>query len=313
MTYLEKKKIGKEVYLYLVKNVRLNGNFKKFRIYIGKGKIDRKELQKLKLKYTGILDERIKIYLVSRDPLLKLLPIKQIKNLEKVKELYKKSYSSLPEEVRAKHYEDFLIRFTYDTNAIEGSTVTLNETKLILLDKITPPNRTLREVREIENHEKAFSYVFNYKNDISRQFILKIHRILTNSVLPDDRSGKFRKVQVIITGAEIIPPKPEFVEKEIEQLIKRYNKHKRKYHPIILASYFHTAFEGIHPFVDFNGRTGRLLLNFILMKRGYPVVDVKYRDRLKYYEALEEAQKSYLKHFVNLVVKYLKEELFRVK
>ena len=313
MTYLEKKKIGKEVYLYLVKNVRLNGNFKKFRIYIGKGKIDRKELQKLKLKYTGILDERIKIYLVSRDPLLKLLPIKQIKNLEKVKELYKKSYSSLPEEVRAKHYEDFLIRFTYDTNAIEGSTVTLNETKLILLDKITPPNRTLREVREIENHEKAFSYVFNYKNDISRQFILKIHRILTNSVLPDDRSGKFRKVQVIITGAEIIPPKPEFVEKEIEQLIKWYNKHKRKYHPIILASYFHTAFEGIHPFVDFNGRTGRLLLNFILMKRGYPVVDVKYRDRLKYYEALEEAQKSYLKHFVNLVVKYLKEELFRVK
>jgi len=313
MTYLEKKKIGKEVYLYLVKNVRLNGNFKKFRIYIGKGKIDREELQKLKLKYTGILDERIKIYLVSRDPLLKLLPIKQIKNLEKVKELYKKSYSSLPEEVRAKHYEDFLIRFTYDTNAIEGSTVTLNETKLILLDKITPPNRTLREVREIENHEKAFSYVFNYKNDISRQFILKIHRILTNSVLPDDRSGKFRKVQVIITGAEIIPPKPEFVEKEIEQLIKWYNKHKRKYHPIILASYFHTAFEGIHPFVDFNGRTGRLLLNFILMKHGYPVVDVKYRDRLKYYEALEEAQKSYLKPFVNLVVKYLKEELFRVK
>jgi len=313
MTYLEKKKIGKEVYFYLVKNVRLNGNFKKFRIYIGKGKINKEELQKLKLKYTKILDGRIRTYLISKDPLLKLLSDEQIKDLEKVKELYKKSYAGLPEEVKTKHHEDFLIRFTYDTNAIEGSTVTLNETKLILLDKIAPPNRTLREVREIENHEKAFGYVFNYKNDISKQFILKIHRILTNNILPTDRSGKFRKVQVMITGAEIIPPKPEFVEKEIKQLIKWYNKYKRKYHPIILASYFHSAFEGIHPFVDFNGRTGRLLLNFILMKHDYPVIDVKYKDRLKYYEALEKVQKSNLKPFVNLVVKYLREELSRVK
>jgi len=313
MTYLEKKGIGKEVYLYLVKNVRLNGNFKKFRIYIGKGKIDGEELKKLKLKYTKILDEKIKTYLISKDPLLKLLSDRHVKELKRVTELYKKSYASLPREVKAKHYEDFLIRFTYDTNAIEGSTVTLNETKLILLDRITPPNRTLREVREIENHEKAFSYIFNYKNDVNRPFILRIHRILTDNVLPDDRSGKFRNVQVMITGAEIIPPKPEFVEKEIGQLIKWYNKHKRKYHPIILASYVHSAFEGIHPFVDFNGRTGRLLLNFILMKHGYPIIDVKYKDRLKYYEALGKAQKGDIKPFVNLVVKYLKQELSRVK
>jgi Fic family protein len=313
MPYLEKKKIGKEIYLYLVKNVRINGNFKKFRIYIGKGDISKEQLQRLKSKYSKILDERIKAYLISQDPLLKLLSNRQIKDLEDVKKLYKKSYARLPKEVKAKHYEDFLIRFTYDTNALEGSTVTLNETKLILLDKITPPNRTLREVREIENHEKAFSYVFNYKKDITKNFILKIHGILTNGVLPEDRSGKFRKVQVIITGVEIIPPKPEFVKKDIEQLIKWYNKHKRKYHPIVLTSYFHTAFEGVHPFVDFNGRTGRLLLNFILMKNGYPIIDVKYKDRLKYYESLQSAQKSNLRSFVNLVAKYIKEELIRVK
>lgn len=313
MPYLEKKKIGKEIYLYLVKNVRINGSFKKFRVYVGKGDSSKEQLQRLKSKYTKILDERIKAYLVSQDPLLNLLSNRQIKGLENVKKLYKKSYARLPKEVKAKHYEDFLIRFTYDTNAIEGSTITLNETKLILLDKITPPNRTLREVREIENHEKAFSYVFNYKGDVTKQFILKIHGILTRNVLLEDRSGKFRKVQVIITGVEIIPPRPEVVERDIKQLIKWYNKYKRKYHPVILASYFHAAFEGIHPFVDFNGRTGRLLLNFILMKNGYPIIDVKYNDRLEYYDALQDAQKNNLKSFVSLVAKYIKEELIRVK
>jgi len=312
MTYLEKKRLGKEIYLYLVKNIRIDNNFKKFRVYIGKD-IKKEELHKLKLKYSKILDERIKAYLISQDPLLKLLSNKQIKDLENVKKLYKKSYARLPREVKEKHYEDFLIRFTYDTNAIEGSTVTLNETKLILLDKITPPNRTLREVREIENHEKAFGHVFNYKGDMTKNFILKIHRVLTKNVLPEDMSGKFRKVQVIITGVEAIPPKPESVKRDIEQLIKWYNKYKRKYHPVILASYFHAAFEGVHPFVDFNGRTGRLLLNFILMKNGYPFIDVKYKDRLRYYNALQDAQKSNLKSFVNLVTKYIREELIRVK
>jgi len=186
------------------------------------------------------------------------------------------------------------------------------------LREIENPEERLRALlenrrREIENYEKAFSYVFNYKEDITKNFILKIHRILTRNALPEDRSGKFRKVQVIITGVEIIPPKPEVVEKDIEQLIKWYNKYKRKYHPVILAPYFHAAFEGVHPFVDFNGRTGRLLLNFILMKNGYPIIDVKYKDRLKYYDALQDAQKNNLKSFVNLVAKYIKEELIRVK
>jgi len=313
MTYLEKKKIGKETYFYLVKNIRLNGQFKKFRIYLGKGKFPKTKLQKLKLKYSKILNQKVKDYLISHDPLLGLLTKKQMEDLDKIKREYKKNYRKLPKEIRKKHYEDFLIRFTYDTNAIEGSTITLNETKLILLDKITPPNRTLREIREVENHKRALDFIIKYKGDITKQFVLKIHRILTDDILPKESSGKFRKVQVIIIGVEKKPPKPKFVNKEFKQLLKWYNKNKKKYHPIVLTSYFHAAFEGIHPFIDFNGRTGRLLLNFILMKHGYPIIDIKHKDRLKYYEALKSAQEDNLKHFVNLAVKYLKEELSRVK
>ena len=313
MTYLEKKKMGKETYFYLVKNIRLKGQFKKFRIYLGKGKIPKTKLQKLKQKYSKILEQRAKNYLISQNPLLRLLTKKQKEDLDKVKREYKKNYKRLPKEVRKKHYEDFLIRFTYDTNAIEGSTVTLSETKLILLDKITPPNRTLREVREVENHKKAFDFVFKYDGDITKQFVLKVHRILTDGILSKDTSGKFRKVQVIITGVEKLPPKPQSVDEEFKQLLKWYNKNKKKYHPVVLASYFHTAFEGIHPFIDFNGRTGRLLLNFILIKHDYPIIDIKHKDRLKYYEALGRAQDNDLELFVNLVVRYLKEELSRVK
>lgn len=311
--YLEEKKIGKKTYYYLVKTVRANGKFKKFRLYLGKGKISKTNLQKIERKHSKILNQKIKNYLVSLDPLLELLSDNQAKSLEKIKNEYKNIFNKLPEIVKKKSYEDFLVRFTYDTNAIEGSTITLNETKLILLDKITPSNRTLREVKEIENHKKALDFVFNYKGDINKQFVLRIHKFLTENILSKSVSGKFRKVQVMITGVEIIPSKPKFVEKDLVQLLKWYNKNKKKYHPVALTSYFHAAFEAIHPFIDFNGRTGRLLLNFILMKNKLPIIDIKYRDRLKYYNSLKNAQVSdNLKPFVKLIIKYLKEELSRI-
>jgi len=313
MVYHVEKTIRGKKYHYLIKNVRINDKWKKFTVYIGKGELSKNDIKKLKTKHSKTLEKKVENYLKSIDPLLGLLSEKEMKELEKIKQKYKKNYRILPKEVRKKHYEDFLVRFTYDTNAIEGSTVTLSETKLILLDRITPPNRTLREVREVENHKKAFDFVFEYKGDVNKRFVLKIHGILTDGILPKDSSGKFRKVQVVITGVEKLPPKPGFVDKEFKQLLKWYNKYKKNYHPVVLASYFHAAFEGIHPFIDFNGRTGRLLLNFILMKYGYPIVDIKHKDRLKYYEALRRAQESNLKSFVNLVVKYLKEELLRVK
>ena len=279
---------------------------------MGKGKLSKEKIQKLKTKYDKILDKKIENYLKSHDPLLKLLSEKQIKELEEFRKNYKKKYAKLPEEIKRKHYEDFLIRFTYNTNAIEGSTVTLGETKLILLDKISPPNRTLKEIKETENHKKAFDFILNYKGDITEQFILKMHRILTDGILNKTYSGKIRNVQVIITGVNMLPPSPENVRSELKKLLKWYNSNKKKYHPVVLTSYFHVKFEEVHPFIDFNGRTGRLLLNFILIKGGYPVIDIKYNNRLEYYNSLQTAQKDNFRPFVNLVSKYISDEVGRV-
>lgn len=307
MTYLLSKTINKKIYYYLVKNVRVNGGWKKFTIYLGKGKISPQILHRLKSKYSKILESRVNDYLKSVDPLLSLITDKQAKELEKIRKLYKKAYQRLPSEVKEKYYEDFLTKFTYNTNAIEGSTVTLLETRLILIDRITPPGKTFLEVREVENHKRAFDFVLGYKGDLTKKFVLSVHRILTEGVLPKERSGVFRNVQVIIGGVDFLPPKPEAVEQEFRVLMNWYRKNKNRYHPATVASYFHAAFEAIHPFVDFNGRSGRLLLNFILLKKGFPLVNIKNRDRQRYYVALRAAQRGNLRPFVALVVKYLKE------
>jgi len=307
MPYHREKIVRTKKYHYLEKNVRINGKWKKFSVYIGKGKLSKKQIQFLKGKYSKVLDERVNSYLKSVDPLLSLLSDRQIKELEEIKQKYDKYYKKMPPEGKQRYYEWFVTQFTYNTSAIEGSTVTLRETSMILFDKITPPGKTLREIREIENHKKAFDFILSYKGDITKSFVLKIHKILTTDILSKETSGKFRKVQVYIRGVEIIPPKPQEVEKEFRKLMKWYKIGKKKYHPVIVASYFHSAFEGIHPFVDFNGRTGRLLLNFILMKNRFPAVDIKNRDRMKYYNTLQKAQKGNLEPLVNLIIKYIEE------
>ena len=306
MAYLLKKDIKGKEYYYLVKNIRIDNKWKKFTVYLGSN-LNKSQLIEKKKSYSKLLEQRSKEYIKKVDILLNIISDKDLKFLEIAKQKYK-NFSKQSLAVREKYYEWFVTTFTYNSNAIEGSTISLEETSLILFDKITPPNRTLREVREVENHKKAFDYMLAYKGDVNKKFVLRLHRILTKDILREDESGKFRKVQVFVRGEEQIPPKPELVPIEFNKLIKWYNKNKKKYHPIIVASYLHSAFEGIHPFVDFNGRTGRLLLNFILLKNELPAIDIRNKDRAEYYKNIKYAIKeANLKPFVNLVINYIKE------
>ena len=308
MVYHVEKIIKGKKYHYLVKNIRINNKWKKFTVYVGKGKLSKNDIKKLGIKYSKVLEEKVKNYLKSVDPLLSLLSEKEIKELDGIKQRYEEIYRKMPSEAKKKFYEWFLTKFTYNTSAIEGSTVTLRETSMILFDRITPPGKTLREVREIENHKKAFDFILTYEGNLNKKFVCKVHKILTTDILSKESCGKFRRVQVFIRGVDgFIPPKPESVEIEFKKLMNWYNRNKKKYHSVILASYFHVAFESIHPFIDFNGRTGRLLLNFILLKNGFPPVDIKNKDRMRYYEALRKGQESNLRPFVNLIIECLKE------
>ncbi len=306
MAYTLVKIRNKKKYYYLIKNIRINNKWKKFTVYLGSN-LNKKQLIDKKKKYSKILEQRSKEYLKRIDILRNLISDKDLKFLELAKQKYKK-FSKQSIATREKYYEWFVTTFTYNSNAIEGSTITLEETSMILFEKITPSNRTLREVREVENHKKAFDYMLTYKGDINKKFVLRLHRILTIDILQKEESGKFRKVQVFIRGEKQMPPKPKLISLELNKLMKWYNKNKKKYHPVIVASYFHTAFEGVHPFVDFNGRTGRLLLNFILLKNRFPAIDIRTKEKIQYYRAIKRAIKEgNLKPFVNLVIKYIKE------
>jgi len=307
MPYVLEKTVRRKKYFYLVKNIRVAGAWKKFTIYMGKGELGKKRLDELKKKYSEILDRRVASYLKSIDPLLGLLSKKQVTELEKIKSAYRKARRAMSAAVRRRWYEWFLATFTYNTNAIEGSTLNLLETSMVLFEGLTPPGKTMREVREVENNKKAFDYMMGYRGDVNKKFVCKLHRQMTSGILEPTESGVFRKVQVFVRGAEIVPPKPEEVEKRFKKLVFWYRGNKKKYHPAIVAAYVHTAFEGIHPFVDYNGRTGRLLLNFILMKRGFPLIAVAYRRRTEYYKAIRAAIGGNLKPFVRLVYRYLKE------
>lgn len=181
--------------------------------------------------------------------------------------------------------DEFLIEFTYDSNAIEGNTLTLQETALIINEGITIAEKPLKDHLEVIGHKEAYFYVedlVKQKLPLSEKVIKDIHSIVLMDK-PQDK-GIYRHVPVRIMGAVHTPPEPWAVPVQMEQLLADYCGNMQKLHPIERAALFHLRFEGVHPFIDGNGRTGRLLLNLELMKEGYPAINVKFADRRKYYD-----------------------------
>jgi len=181
--------------------------------------------------------------------------------------------------------EEFLIEFTYNSNAIEGNTLTLQETALVL-QGLTIDQKPLKDHLEAVGHRDAFHYVQHLVADkvlLSERIIREIHSLVLTD-RPEDK-GVYRRVPVRIIGAHHEPPQPYLVPVQMEQLIADYTKKKR--HPIERAANFHLEFEGIHPFIDGNGRTGRLLINLELMQQGYPPINVKFADRKRYYACFD--------------------------
>ena len=182
--------------------------------------------------------------------------------------------------------DEFLIEYTYNSNAIEGNTLTLQETALVL-EGITIDKKPLKDHLEAVGHRDAFLYVEDLvKNKVpfSERIIKEIHTLVMMD-RPEDR-GIYRRIPVRIMGAYHVPPDPVLVPEQMERLVAEFEGNK-KMHPIERAALFHLKFEGIHPFVDGNGRTGRLILNLMLMQAGYPPINVKYSDRKRYYEAFD--------------------------
>lgn len=234
-------------------------------------------------------------------------------NFEKIDSLAAELKAMRPlNETELKRLRDeFIIENTYDSNAIEGNTLTLRETALVL-EGVTIGEKPLKDHLEAIGHKEAFGYVMELaeaNTELTERVIKDIHTL----VLMNDREnkGKYRSVPVKISGAVHVPPQPYLVAEQMGTLIAEYADIRARKHVIEAAAEFHLRFEGIHPFIDGNGRTGRLVLNLELIKAGLLPVNIKFADRRKYYAAFDSyygGERS-AAAMVELIAEYERQEL----
>jgi Fic family protein len=217
----------------------------------------------------------------------------------------------LPQAALKRLKSELAIEWTYNSNAIEGNTLTLQETRLVLEQGITIKGRNLREHFEAKNHEKAIYYVEELakpKYILKEKDIFGIHSLVLENI-ESEFAGRYRNGQVRILGANFIPPNFTKVSRLMNELVNYANVNPDKLNHVELVSRFHHQFVWIHPFFDGNGRTARLLMNLLLMKFEYPPAIVLKNNRKQYYRALNDANKGDYKAFILLIAQALERSL----
>jgi Fic family protein len=289
MVIVRKRRQGNQDYFYLEHTLRVNDKVQARERYLGKA--IPKDIERLKKEFLH------ELYKQRWDPMMHAI----LKHHEK-------ESGQTPPSAAEIELSKFAVQFTYDTQRIEGSTLSLRETADLLERGITPRTKPMRDVKEAEAHRELFYEMINTKKDISLSLVLDWHRRLFLSTKPDI-AGKLRQHQVLISRSRFIPPLPVEVYPLLREFFSWYDKNKSTLHPVELAALVHLKFVTIHPFADGNGRISRLLMNFILHKRGYPLLNIHYEGRGSYYTALERAQTKGFDHiFVHWFFKrYIKE------
>lgn len=229
----------------------------------------------------------------------------------KLKELNK--LRPLPAASVRKLQEQFKIEMTYNSNAIEGNSLTLKETFLVINEGITVKGKPLKDHLEAKDHYEALEYLSdliekNKHHTISESLIRNLHHLV---VLETDKewSGKYRNSNVVIAGADHIPPEAIEIPKLMNELVQWLKDNRNKLHPVELAALCHHKLVYIHPFFDGNGRVARLVMNLLLMQKNYPLVVVLKNDRKKYYQVLARADKKDFMPFVQFIVQAVERSL----
>ncbi len=265
MAYIEKKVISGRTYYYLTESKRTaKGKWKKRRRYLG--------TRPYKLEERG---PAIKSHLSQQ----------QTRIIEQIKAGYSKKFKigkSLWKEERER-----LVSFIFNTNAIEGNTLTYDETDDVLRGKV-PRKARKRDVKEVENMKACIDFLFDYRGEIDERMVLKLHGIEMGGVLPD--AGKYRSVNVRL--GNYIPPAHTEVPEKMANFFKWYQNALKTLHPFELAALAHLKFVKVHPFRDGNGRMSRLLMNFALLRNGYPLLNIFDAEKMLYYLVLRKVDYS---------------------
>jgi len=217
----------------------------------------------------------------------------------------------LPSSLVARLKNQIMIEYTYNSNAIEGNTLTLRETRLVIEEGITVGGKSLMETLEAKNHPEAIEFVerlVETRSELTEDVMLQVHKLIMSNVVED--AGHYRTIGVRITGASFMPPPSLEVRPRMNELLKWLRENPDEHTPIELAAVFHHRFVQIHPFLEGNGRTARLLMNAILMKNGYPFIAiVSNLDRPKYLKTLMEADLGNTTPFVNFIARCVERTL----
>jgi len=300
--YIEKRKFGRSVKYYLVHSYRDKEKIEKIRRYLG-ANLSEKELlrkrervEKIILELLAEMNTRVFFFVLTK---------KQIEILNKFSSKIEVAHLS------EKEWENFTEDFVYNTNAIEGSTMSEEEVAEILCKK----NAESAEEVEAKGVAMAVEYIRRTKEDLSLSLLLKLHNFCFKG--SKHFAGKFRDVNVVVRNSkgQILHagvPREE-LNSYLKDFIEWYKENKNKFKPLVLAAILHNQFEHIHPFQDGNGRVGRLLLNYILLKNNYPPINIMLEDRQEYYKSLYEySKRDDLKPTLKLLIKQFKKTLKEV-
>lgn len=218
----------------------------------------------------------------------------------------------LPVSILGRLREQLVLDWTYNSNAIEGNTLTLRETKLVIEDGLTVGGKSMREHLEAINHRDAIAFVEGLATGdepLTERQIKEIHALVLREIDPK-YAGRYRDIQVRIGGSTHLPPEPLLVGEKMSEFAGRWLEAGAGEHPLIRAALAHYELAAIHPFVDGNGRTARLLMNLLLMRSGYPPAVILKNDRKKYYAALEKAQQGKTEDFIFLVSRAVERAIY---
>jgi len=267
---VQARRRGRETYYYLVHSYREGTGVRKAERYIGR-RIP-PDLSSMKAQFGN-----------------ELVVERWGSDLGRLRTRYHAELERMPPSIREKELETFAVHFTYDSNRIEGSSLTLRETALLLDEGITPRYRPLSDVRESLAHRKVFIKAITTPEILDLPSFLAWHKALFSETKPE-YAGLVREHEVRISGSRFVPPAAFELDRLLSEFFDWLRPAWKSFHPVVLAALVHRRLVTIHPFGDGNGRVTRIAMNFVLHRKGYPMLDIPYSRRAGYYRALERSQ-----------------------
>lgn len=285
MVYLTKKRIKGRDYLYLIKSVRMpDGSVRKISKLV-KERDSIKRLEKKHKDYFLKKEEALAAkYALKKFSTDHILGEEEIAKTESMRVRYRTLVKSIGKAQLKDMFDRFVANFTYETNALEGNSLTLKDVNIVIFENAAVKGKDLREVYEVRNARAVMDLVLKKRFDITHRSIIMMHKMFMKDI--DDREG-YKKFPNFLLGRRIRTTPPEKVQEEMTKLIEWHNKAIKRMHPLHVSAIFHGKFERIHPFPDGNGRVGRFLSNAILVNNGYPPLIIRKTQRIAYLSALE--------------------------